>query len=121
MLELVLFNFSNSGKTYIGCLVLFFPCITFSCIGTNRPRFSSFQLTKEQKVVAFDNFGGSLGRYSYEDDTLAEHIQFSSFPNYERLSIPFKITITGYTMVQEGNYLLIKLGLGSKMDICVRP
>ncbi|ESP91504.1 lipocalin-like domain-containing protein [Pseudoalteromonas luteoviolacea] len=86
----------------------------FSSIGNNRPRFSSFQLTKEQKVVAFDNFGGSLGRYSYEDNILTEHIEYSSFPNYEGVSIPFKITITGDTMVQEGTYPLIELGLGDQ-------
>ncbi|MBQ4835714.1 lipocalin-like domain-containing protein [Pseudoalteromonas luteoviolacea] len=86
----------------------------FSSIGNNRPRFSSFQLTKEQKVVAFDNFGGSLGRYSYEDNILTEHIEYSSFPNYEGVSIPFKITIIGDTMVQEGTYPLIELGLGEQ-------
>ena len=86
----------------------------FSSIGTNRPRFSSYQLTKEQKVVAFDNFGGSLGRYSYEDNTLTEHIEYSSFPNYEGISISFKITITGDTMIQEGLYPLIELGLGEQ-------
>jgi len=86
----------------------------FSSIGTKRPRFRSYQLTKEQKVVAFDNFGGSLGRYSYVDNTLTEHIEYSSFPNYEGVSIPFKITISGDTMVQEGIYPLIELGLGEQ-------
>ncbi|AOT08706.1 lipocalin-like domain-containing protein [Pseudoalteromonas luteoviolacea] len=86
----------------------------FSSIGTSRPRFSSFQLTKEQKVVAFDNFGGSLGRYSYKDNILTEHIEYSSFPNYEGMSIPFKITIVGDTMIQEGAYPLIELGLGKQ-------
>lgn len=86
----------------------------FSSIGTNRPRFNSYQLTKEQKVIAFDNFGGSLGRYSFEDNILTEHIEYSSFPNYEGVSIPFKITITDDTMVQEGLYPLIKLGLGDQ-------
>ena len=86
----------------------------FSSIGTNRPRFNSYQLTKEQKAIAFDNFGGSLGRYSFEDNILTEHIEYSSFPNYEGVSIPFKITITDDTMVQEGFYPLIKLGLGDQ-------
>jgi hypothetical protein len=86
----------------------------FSSIGTNRPRFSSYQLTKEQKVVAFDNFGGSLGRYNYEDNMLTEHIEYSSFPNYEGVSISFKITISGDTMIQEGIYPLIELGLGDQ-------
>ena len=86
----------------------------FSSIGINRPRFSSYQLTKEEKVVAYDNFGGSLGRYSYQDNILTEHIEYSSFPNYEGVSIPFKITITGDTMVQEGIYPLIELGLGDQ-------
>ncbi|WP_052262496.1 lipocalin-like domain-containing protein [Pseudoalteromonas luteoviolacea] len=86
----------------------------FSSIGTNRPRFSSYSLTKEQKAIAFDNFGGSLGRYSYENNILTEHIEYSSFPNYEGVSIPFKITIMGDTMIQEGNYPLIELGLGEQ-------
>ena len=86
----------------------------FSSIGTNRPRFSSYQLTKEQKVVAFDNFGGSLGRYNYEDNILTEHIEYSSFPNYEGVSISFKITISADTMIQEGIYPLIELGLGDQ-------
>ncbi|MCF6442915.1 lipocalin-like domain-containing protein [Pseudoalteromonas luteoviolacea] len=86
----------------------------FSSIGTNRPRFNSYQLTKEQKVVAFDNFGGSLGRYSYKNNILIEHIEYSSFPNYEGVSIPFKVSITGDTMIQEGAYPLVKLGLGEQ-------
>jgi hypothetical protein len=86
----------------------------FSSKGTNRPRFSSYQLTTEQKVVAFDNYGGSLGRYSYENNILTEHIEYSSFPNYEGMSIRFTITITGDTMVQEGVYPLIALGLGDQ-------
>lgn len=86
----------------------------FSSVGTARPRFSSYQLTKDQKIVAFDNYGGSLGRYSYENYTLTEHIEYSSFPNYEGISIPFKITISGETMVQEGIYPLIELGLGDQ-------
>ncbi|MDK1287689.1 lipocalin-like domain-containing protein [Pseudoalteromonas umbrosa] len=86
----------------------------FSSIGTNRPRFNSYQLTKEQKVVAFDNFGGSLGRYSYENNILTEHIEYSSIPNYEGVSITFKITIMGDTMTQEGAYPLVKLGLGEQ-------
>ena len=84
----------------------------FSSIGTHRPRFSSYQLTQEQKVIVFDNFGGSLGRYSYENNILTEHVEYSSFPNYEGMSIPFNITITGDIMVQEGIYPLIELGLG---------
>ncbi|KPH64646.1 lipocalin-like domain-containing protein [Pseudoalteromonas neustonica] len=86
----------------------------FSSIGTNRPRFNSYQLTADQKVVAFDNYGGSLGRYTYENDTLIEHIEYSSFPNYEGVSIPFKITIIDNTMIQEGLYPLIELGLGDQ-------
>jgi len=86
----------------------------FSSIGTDRPRFSSYQLTPEQKVTAFDNFGGSLGRYTYENDTLIEHIKYSSFPNYEGMSIPFKVTINGDIMIQEGSYPLIELGLGKQ-------
>tara|TARA_B100000767_G_C19352348_1_gene364335 strand:- start:19 stop:510 length:492 start_codon:yes stop_codon:yes gene_type:complete len=86
----------------------------FSSIGTNRPRFSSYQLTKQQKVIAFDNFGGSLGHYTYENGTLIEYIEYSSFPNYEGMSIPFKITMSGDNMIQEGLYPLIELGLGDQ-------
>tara|TARA_B110000116_G_C16471582_1_gene418374 strand:+ start:100 stop:594 length:495 start_codon:yes stop_codon:yes gene_type:complete len=86
----------------------------FSNIGTNRPRFNSYQLTEAQKVIAYDNFGGSLGRYTFENGTLTEHIEHSSFPNYEGISIPFKITIDGDQMIQEGLYPLIKLGLGEQ-------
>jgi hypothetical protein len=86
----------------------------FASIGKDRPRFSSYQLTEAQKVTGFDNFGGSLGRYTYKDGILIEHIEYSSFPNYEGVSIPFKITINGDTMVQEGAYPLIKLGLGDQ-------
>jgi hypothetical protein len=86
----------------------------FSSIGPNRPRFNSYQLTKQQKVIAFDNFGGSLGRYKYENGILIEHIEYSSFPNYEGMSIAFKITMSGDNMIQEGLYPLIELGLGEQ-------
>jgi hypothetical protein len=87
---------------------------SFASIGTDRPRFNSYQLTEAQKIIAFDNFGGSLGRYTYENGTLIEHIEYSSFPNYEGVSIPFKITIDEDQMIQEGLYPLIKLGLGER-------
>ena len=86
----------------------------FASVGTNRPRFNSYQLTEAEKVIAFDNFGGSLGSYTYVNGTLTEHIEYSSFPNYEGISIPFKITIDGDHMIQEGIYPLIKLGLGEQ-------
>ena len=87
---------------------------SFASIGTNRPRFNSYQLTEAQKAIAFDDFGGSLGRYTYENATLTEHIEYSSFPNYEGISIPFKITIDSDQMIQEGLYPLIKPGLGEQ-------
>lgn len=86
----------------------------FSSIGSNRERFDSYQLTDQQKITAFDNFGGAMGRYTFSNSILTEHIQFSSFPNYEGMSIPFKITIESDTMIQEGHYPLIELGLGKQ-------
>ncbi len=86
----------------------------FASVGNNRPRFASYQLTQPQKVVAYDNFAASMGRYTFANNTLTEHIEYSSFPNYEGLSIPFKITITGDDMIQEGLYPLVKLGLGEQ-------
>lgn len=87
---------------------------TFVSIGDNRPRFSSYQLTPEQKVVAFDNFGGGGGRYTYEGGYLTEHVEYMNFPNYEGMSITFKITIDGDTMIQEGDYPITTLGMGEK-------
>jgi len=86
----------------------------FSSVGINRQRFSSYQLTAQQKVTAFDNFGGAMGRYTYNNNILTEHIHFSSFPNYEGMSIPFNITIQGDTMIQEGHYPIIELGFGKQ-------
>lgn len=86
----------------------------FTSIGEHRPRFTSYQLTDSQKVLAFDNFGGAMGRYTFENGILTEHIEFSSFPNYEGVSIPFKITIDGNKMIQEGRYPLVELGLGQQ-------
>ena len=55
-----------------------------------------------------------MGRYTYENGTLTEHIEYSSFPNYEGISIPFKITIDSDQMIREGLYPLIKPGLGEQ-------
>lgn len=84
----------------------------FTSIGPNRPLFSSYSLTDEEKVVAFENFGGGAGRYSYENGYLTEHIQYMNYPNYEGASITFKITLDGDTMIQEGDYPIRELGLG---------
>lgn len=81
--------------------------------GEERPRFNSYQLTPEQKVVAFDNFGGGAGRYTYAGGYLTEHIEFMNYPNYEGESIRFKISFKGDTMIQEGDYPITKLGLGN--------
>lgn len=87
---------------------------SFASIGEQRPRFSSYLLTNSEKVTAYDNFSGSMGRYSINNDILIEKIQFSSFPNYEGMSIPFKVSITGDTLIQQGRYPLIILGLGKE-------
>ncbi len=87
---------------------------SFASIGEQRPRFSSYLLTNSEKVTAYDNFSGSMGRYSINNDILIEHIEFSSFPNYEGMSIPFKVSITGDTLIQQGRYPLILLGLGKE-------
>lgn len=84
----------------------------FTSIGNNRPQFSSYTLTDTEKVVAFDNFGGGAGRYDYENGYLTEHIEHLSYPNYEGVSITFKITLEGDTLIQEGDYPIRKLGLG---------
>ncbi len=80
--------------------------------GDKRPRFTSYQLTPEEKVIAFENFGGGGGRYTFADGYLTEHIEYMNYPNYEGESIRFKITIDGDTMIQEGDYPITKLGLG---------
>jgi hypothetical protein len=84
----------------------------FTSIGPNRPRFSSYSLTDAEKVVAFENFGGGAGRYSYENGYLTEHIEHMNYPNYEGVSITFKITLEGDTLIQEGDYPIRELGLG---------
>ena len=84
----------------------------FVSIGNERPRFSSYGLTDAEKVLAFNNFGGGGGRYTYENGQLTEHIEYMNYPNYEGMSITFKITIDGDTMIQEGHYPIVKLGLG---------
>ena len=87
---------------------------SFASIGKQRPRFDSYQLTDAEKITAYNNFSGSLGRYTINDDILIEHIEFSSFPNYEGMSIPFKVSIDGDTLIQQGSYPLILLGLGDQ-------
>ncbi len=87
---------------------------SFASIGKHRPRFDSYQLTDAEKISAYNNFSGSLGRYTINDDILIEHIDFSSFPNYEGMSIPFKVSIDGDTLIQQGSYPLILLGLGKE-------
>jgi hypothetical protein len=80
--------------------------------GDKRPRFTSYQLTPEEKVIAFENFGGGGGRYTFADGYLTEHIEYMNYPNYEGESIRFKITIDGDTLIQEGDYPITQLGLG---------
>ncbi len=87
---------------------------SFASIGEQRPRFNSYQLSDAEKITAYNNFSGSLGRYTINDDVLIEHIEFSSFPNYEGMSIPFKVSIDGDTLIQQGSYPLILLGLGKE-------
>jgi hypothetical protein len=87
---------------------------SFASIGKQRPRFDSYLLTDEQKITAYDNFSGSMGRYTINNDILIEHIEFSSFPNYEGISIPFNVNIDGNTLIQQGSYPLILLGLGKE-------
>ena len=87
---------------------------SFASIGKQRPRFDSYQLTDDQKITAYDNFSGSMGRYTINNDILIEHVEFSSFPNYEGISIPFNVNIDGDTLIQQGNYPLILLGLGDQ-------
>lgn len=87
---------------------------SFASIGKQRPRFDSYQLTDGQKITAYDNFSGSMGRYTINNDILIEHVEFSSFPNYEGISIPFNVSIDGDTLIQQGNYPLILLGLGDQ-------
>jgi hypothetical protein len=87
---------------------------SFASIGKQRPKFDSYQLTDDQKITAYDNFSGSLGRYTINKDILIEKIEFSSFPNYEGISIPFNVNIDGNTLIQQGNYPLILLGLGDQ-------
>jgi hypothetical protein len=87
---------------------------SFASIGKQRPRFDSYQLTDDQKITAYDNFSGSMGRYTINNDILIEHVEFSSFPNYEGISIPFNVNIDGDTLIQQGSYPLILLGLGDQ-------
>ncbi len=82
--------------------------------GDKRPRFTSYQLTPEEKVIAFENFGGGGGRYTFADGYLTEHIQYMNYPNYEGESIRFKISFEGDNMIQEGDYPITKLGLGDE-------
>lgn len=84
----------------------------FTSIGTDRPRFSSYTLSDAEKLVAFDNFGGGAGRYSYENGYLTEHVEHMNYPNYEGVSITFKITLEDDTLIQEGDYPIRELGLG---------
>jgi hypothetical protein len=55
-----------------------------------------------------------MGRYTINNDILIEHVEFSSFPNYEGISIPFNVNIDGNTLIQQGSYPLILLGLGKE-------
>jgi hypothetical protein len=87
---------------------------SFASIGKQRPRFDSYQLTDPQKITAYDNFSGSMGSYTLNNDILIEKIEFSSFPNYEGIAIPFNIKIDGDTLIQQGSYPLILLGLGKE-------
>jgi len=84
----------------------------FTSIGKNRPPFTSYQPADAEKVVAFDNFTGGAGRYTYEDGYLTEHIEHLSIPNYEGVSIRFQITFKEDTMIQEGMYPIKAMGLG---------
>lgn len=86
----------------------------FTSIGMERPHFSSYSLSDAEKLIAFDNFGGGAGRYSYENGYLTEHVEHMNFPNYEGVSIKFKITLEGDTLIQEGDYPIRELGLGER-------
>lgn len=82
--------------------------------GPIRPRFSSYSLSTDDKITAFDNFGGGAGRYEFDGTTYTEHVEFSQYPNYEGSSLQFKVTIEGDMLVQEGRYPIVALGLGEK-------
>jgi hypothetical protein len=82
--------------------------------GSVRPHFNSYQLTPEEKSVAFDNFGGGGGRYTLEGKQYTEHVEYSSYPNYEGMSLIFTVSVEGDTLVQEGTYPIKELGLGSE-------
>ncbi len=82
--------------------------------GPVRPRFSSYQLSQQEKMTAFDNFGGGGGTYNLTGHTYTEHVDYSIFPNYEGMSLSFKITVTEDSLIQEGHYPIVALGLGEK-------
>ena len=52
------------------------------------------------------------GRYDLEGDNYIEHIDYCSFPNYEGISIAFKLSFENGVLTQQGTYPLVKLGLG---------
>ncbi len=86
----------------------------FASKGPERPNFTSYALSTDEKVVAFENFGGGAGRYEFDGTTYTEHVDYSKYPNYEGKSLSFKVTIEGDILTQEGTYPLVALGLGKE-------
>lgn len=86
----------------------------FTSISKTRQNVSSYQLTDEQKADVFDGFGGGSGRYSFTNGVLTEKIAHMNYANYQGIDIDFKITLNGDTLIQEGLYPLVALGLGEQ-------
>lgn len=78
-----------------------------------RPSFSK-DPTDSERLAASKSFDAGAGRYDLAGSDYIEHIDYCSFPNYEGLSIAFKLTFSDGVMTQEGIYPLKRLGFADE-------
>lgn len=76
-----------------------------------RPRYT-LPPSDSELIAGGKSFDAGGGRYDLEGDNYIEHIDYCSFPNYEGISIAFKLSFENGVLTQHGTYPLVKLGLG---------
>lgn len=81
---------------------------------SGRDRVASHNPTDDVKIKSYGQFSAGGGRYSLTGNQYVEHVEFCSVANYEGMSIAFKVSLDGDTLIQEGTYPMVALGFGDK-------
>ncbi|MCK6264379.1 lipocalin-like domain-containing protein [Vibrio sp. ZSDE26] len=75
----------------------------------NRTAYSA-AVTDQERLQGSKTLDAGGGRYDLLGDIYTEHVTYCTYPNYEGKSISFKLSLSGNTLTQEGDYPLKELG-----------